>query len=134
MVIDSSVLVAMLCDEPEAEIYETTIEADPVRLISAASFLEASLVIESRYGERGTLELDLLVHHTRAEIIPVDREQAEIGRQAYRRFGKGRHPAGLNFGDCFAYALTRVSGEPLLFQGGDFSRTDIVAVITSPAE
>lgn len=128
MVIDTSALVAMLADEPEAERYEAAVDADPVRLMSAASFLETAIVIENRYGEAGGRELDLWLHRANVDLASVNAEQAELARAAYRRYGKGRHPAGLNFGDCFAYALASISAEPLLFKGADFELTDISAV------
>jgi ribonuclease VapC len=90
-------------------------------------------VIESRKGEAGGRELDLLLYRAAIEIVAVDQDQAEIARIAWRRFGKGRHPAGLNYGDCFAYALARTRQLPLLFQGDDFSRTDIDGVPLLPA-
>lgn len=125
MIIDSSVLIAILCDEPNALIYEEAIERDPVRLLSTANFLETAIVIEARYGPAGGRELDLLLHAAAVELVAVNREQAELARHAYRRFGKGRHKASLNYGDCFSYALSRASGEPLLYQGNDFSLTDV---------
>jgi ribonuclease VapC len=128
MVIDTSALVAMLTDEPEAETFEAAVGADPLRLMSAASVFETAIVIESRYGEPGGRELDLWLHRATVDVVPVDSEQVEVARLAYRRFGKGNHPAGLHYGDCFTYALTRVSGEPLLFKGQDFPLTDITAV------
>jgi len=125
MVLDASALVAILLDEPESAAFRAAVEADPVRLLSTANFLEAAIVLESRFGEPGGRELDLLLHVADVQIVAVDREQAEIARDGYRRFGKGHHAAGLNFGDCFAYALSRVSGEPLLFKGDDFTLTDV---------
>jgi ribonuclease VapC len=129
MVLDTSALIAILCDEPEAPAMEGAIELDPVRLLSAANLVEASIVIEARYGGAGGRELDLLIGKARMEITSVDVETADLARDAYRRYGRGKHPAGLNFGDCFAYALASLRGEPLLFKGDDFSRTDIAAVI-----
>lgn len=129
MVIDTSALVAMLRSEPEADAFEAAVETDPVRLMSTASLLETAIVIESRLGEPGGRELDLWLHRAEVELVPVDTEQAELARRAYRRYGKGRHPAGLNFGDCFGYALSVVSGEPLLFRGDDFALTDVVAAV-----
>lgn len=126
MVIDSSALLAILCDEPEAPAFEAAIAADPVRLLSASSFLETAMVVETRFGEAGGRELDLLIHKAQVEIVAVTAEQAELARHAFRAFGKGRHPAGLNYGDLFAYALSHVSGEPLLYKGQDFAKTDIV--------
>jgi ribonuclease VapC len=128
MVIDTSALVAMFANEPEAAAFEAAVEADATRLMSTASFLEAAILIETRYGEPGGRELDLWIHRAEVSLVPVDTDQVEIARNAYRRFGKGRHPAGLNFADCFAYALVVVSGEPLLFKGDDFSRTDVRGV------
>jgi ribonuclease VapC len=97
-------------------------------MLSAASLLEASIVIESRKGEAGGRELDLLIYRGGIEVVGVDQDQAETARAAWRRFGKGRHPAGLNYGDCFAYALAKSRQLPLLFRGDDFSQTDIDCV------
>lgn len=132
MVIDSSALLAVLLNEENAGRLAQAIEADPQRLLSAANLLEASIVIESRKGEAGGRELDLLLYRAAIEIVAVDQDQAEIARGAWRRFGKGRDRAGLNFGDCFAYALAKSRGQRLLFQGGDFSRTDIEPVPLPP--
>lgn len=129
MVIDTSAIVAILNDEPEAERFESAIEAASIRLMSAATLLEAAIVIEARFGEPGGRELDLALYKAAVEIVPVSRELAEVARAAYRTFGRGRHPAGLNHGDCFSYALAKATGEPLLFKGDDFTRTDIVAVV-----
>ena len=127
MVIDTSALVAIAFNEAEAPALELRIAEDPVRLISAATILEAAMVIETRLGEIGGSELDLWLHKAAVEIVPADANYADCARRAWRRFGKGRHPAGLNFGDCFAYALARLSEEPLLFKGSDFAQTDIQA-------
>ena len=129
MVLDTSAVLVILLNEPEVEAISLAIEEDPVRLLSAASFLEAAMVVESRYGDVGGLELDRLIERVGLDIVPVDVPQARVARQAFRRFGKGRHPAALNFGDCFSYALSQVSGEPLLFKGNDFSKTDLQKVI-----
>jgi ribonuclease VapC len=128
MVIDTSALVAMLSNEPEAQRFEAAVEADRVRLMSAASYLEAAIVIEARFGDAGGRELDLWLHRAAVDLVSVDADQVEVARTAYRRYGKGRHRAGLNFGDCFAYALCKVSGAPLLYKGRDFAHTDIPAV------
>ena len=125
MVIDTSALVAIMLDEPERRSFNERIEADSVRLLSAASFVETALVIETRLGEAGGREFDLLLHRAAVEIVPVDADQAEIARRALRQFGRGRHPAGLNFGDSVAYALAKTRGEPLLFKGSDFALTDV---------
>lgn len=127
MVIDTSAPVAVLFGQPEAEDFAAAIEQDPVRLISAASVLETSLVIESELGEEGGRERDLLLMKSAVETIPFNAEQLTIAREAFRRYGKGRHPAALNYGDCFGYALSEATGEPLLFNGEDFSRTDVAA-------
>jgi ribonuclease VapC len=129
MVLDTSALLALLLDEPEAEELRIAVEEDATRLISAATLLEASIIIEARKGEPGGRELDALIHKADVVVVPVDPEHASEARRAYRRFGRGRHPAGLNFGDLFSYALARVSGEPLLFKGDDFTKTDIGRVI-----
>ena len=127
MVIDTSALVAMLSDEPEAERFEAAVEADSARLMSTASYLETAIVIEARFGEPGGRELDLWLHRAAVNLVAVGADQADIARVAYRTYGKGRHLAGLNFGDCFSYALAKVSGQPLLFKGDDFAQTDIGA-------
>ncbi len=128
MVIDTSAVLALLLDEPEAPELEVALAHDPVRLISAATLLEASMVIEGRLGDAGGRELDLLIHRAAIEVVAFTADQLELARDAFRHFGKGRHRARLNFGDCFSYALSRSSGEPLLFKGKDFAATDVVAV------
>ena len=125
MVIDTSAIVAIFLDEPDAPAYGERIVDDPVRLVSAATLVEAAMVIESHFGDAGGAELDLWLHRTGAEIVAVSAEHADQARRAWRRYGKGRHPAGLNYGDCFSYALAKLTGEPLLFKGDDFSKTDI---------
>ncbi len=125
MVVDTSALLAILQDEPERRGFNEALESADSRLISAATFVEVSIIIESRYGAEGVRDLDLLLERAGLELVPVDVEQARAARAAYSRFGKGRHPAGLNLGDCFSYALARVLGEPLLFKGADFSQTDL---------
>jgi len=126
MVIDTSALMAILNDEPERRHFTELIAAANPRLISAGTLLETGLVLESRKGEHAGRELDLLLHRARFEVVPVDGDQVEIARAAYRRYGKGRHPAGLNFGNCFSYALAKLRAQPLLFKGADFARTDLV--------
>ena len=130
MVLDTSALVAMLSDEADAERFEAAVEGDPVRLMSTASYVETAIVIETRFGEPGGRELDLWLHRAGVDLVDVNGAQADAARVAYRRYGKGRHRAGLNYGDCFSYALARVSGEPLLFKGDDFVHTDIGVVLT----
>jgi len=134
MVIDSSAIIAVLLNEANAAQIAEAIDSGSQRLLSAASLLEASIVIESRKGEAAGRELDLLIYRAAIEVVAVDQDQVEIARIAWRRYGKGRHPAGLNYGDCFSYALARSRGLPLLFQGEDFSRTDIDAIPLLPAQ
>jgi ribonuclease VapC len=129
MVLDTSALLALLLDEPEAEDFRAAVEDDTTRMVSAATLLETALVIEARKGEPGGRELDNLIQKADVVVVPVDAEHVSEARRAYRRFGKGRHAAGLNFGDVFAYALARTAGEPLLFKGEDFAKTDIARVI-----
>jgi ribonuclease VapC len=125
MVIDSSALIAILLGELDSKVFSEAIANASKRLVSAFSALETSIVIESKKGEPGGRELDLLLHKARIEIVPINEEQFELARRAWRDFGKGRHPAGLNIGDCCSYALSKYSGEPLLFKGDDFSKTDV---------
>jgi len=131
MVIDTSALLAILQDEPERRAFNEAIEAADARRLSVVSFVELSIVIDTRFGAAGQRDLDLFLERAGVELVPVDTEQARVARHAYSRFGRGRHAAGLNFGDCFSYALARVLGEPLLFKGDDFSRTDAMAALPS---
>ena len=125
MVLDTSSILAILLGEPEAGIFSEVISKDEKRLISSGTALELMIVIEAKKGEAGGRELDLFLHRAKIDIVPFDNEQAEIARQAWRRYGKSNHPAGLNFGDCVSYALAVISGEALLFKGNDFSQTDV---------
>jgi ribonuclease VapC len=129
MVLDTSALLVLLLDEPEAETFRAAVEEDGTRLVSAATLLETAIVIEARKGEAAGRELDLLIQKAEISVVPVDAEQVAEARRAYRRFGRGRHIAGLDLGDVFAYALARTSGEPLLFKGDDFAKTDIGRVV-----
>ena len=129
MVIDSSALIAILLDEPERSIFRARIDADEIRLASTATLLEASMVVLARFGDDGATELEKLLRIAEVEAAPFTPAQLVIAIEAFRRFGKGRHPAGLNFGDCFSYALAAATGEPLLFKGDDFSQTDIRRVV-----
>lgn len=127
MVIDASALVAFLEGESDGERILHTLLAAERLLISTATVVEAGIVIETRRGESGGRDLDLLMHRLGVEQVPVSGEHADLARAAYRQFGKGHHPARLNFGDCFSYALARATGDPLLFVGDDFAQTDIPA-------
>ena len=132
MVIDSSALIAILETEPEAECLAEAIEQDQVRLISAVSVVETTIVIENRRGKAGVKALNVLMDKIAIEIIPVTAEHATTACQAYHNFGKSKHPAKLNFGDCFSYAAAKLRCEPLLFKGNDFNQTDIVCCIQWP--
>jgi ribonuclease VapC len=125
MVIETSALLAIFLAEPEREHFLELITRAEVRLISAAAVLETGIVLEAKRGDAAGREFDLFLNSARVDIVTVDADQIEIARRAWRRYGKGRHPAALNFGDCFAYALAKSSGEPLLAKGTDFPQTDI---------
>jgi len=126
MVLDTSALLAILLGEPERRTFAESIEAAERRLLSAANFVETSMILESRHGADGVGALDRLLAAAGIEIAAVDAAQAREAREAFRRFGIGRHRAALNFGDCFAYALAKCRSEPLLFKGNDFSETDVL--------
>ncbi len=129
MFLDSSALLAILNREADAQLFEDAIlTVSPCRM-SVANVLESSIAVESRGGAEAGRELDAFLKHAEVEPAPVTAEHVEAARQAWRRFGKGRHPAALTFGDCFAYALAQVAGEPLLFKGEDFVRTDVTAAL-----
>lgn len=128
MVIDTSALLAILLDEPERRSFNEAIEAAGSCLLSVASFVEASLVLESRHGAEGVRELDRFLERAGIEIVGVDARQGLLAREAFSRYGRGRHAAGLSFGDCFPYALARTLSQPLLHKGEDFSRTDVASV------
>ena len=125
MIVDSSAVVAILNREPDAEYYEMAIASAPTCRMSIANALEVSIVVEGRGGAAAGHELDLFLEAARITLAPVTAEHFKAARSAWRRFGKGNHQAALNFGDCFAYALAKATGEPLLFKGGDFIHTDI---------
>jgi ribonuclease VapC len=131
MVIDTSALVAILQDEPERREFNEAIEAAETRVMSTATFVETSIVIESRYGAAGLRALDLLIAKAQVDLVAVDTEQAHVARRAFSQFGKGRHPAGLNYGDCFSYALAKVLSAPLLYKGQDFSQTDVATFVVA---
>jgi ribonuclease VapC len=125
MVIDTSALLAIFLAEPERQGFLDRIIDAESRLISAANALETGIVLEAKRGEAAGREFDLFLVRARFQIVPVNAEQVEIARSAWRKYGKGHHPAALNFGDCFAYALAKSSGEALLAKGADFAQTDI---------
>ena len=124
IVVDTSALVAVVLGEPELAQFSTIMTTNPT-VTCAASITEAALVLEEQYGPDSVGDLRLLLHETAMEIFPVTGELAWDAHEAWRRFGKGRHPAALNYGDCFSYALAKSLGAPLLFKGNDFSQTDV---------
>ena len=127
MIVDTSAIIAILFDEADADRYDRAIVAAPICRMSVANFIEATIVLESREGIGAGHDFDAYLEEAAVELVAVTTEQAQAARQAWRRFGRGNHPAALNFGDCFAYSLAEMSGEPLLFKGEDFARTDIAA-------
>lgn len=134
MVIDSSAILAILQNEPERHAFNVTIAAADQRSLSAASLVELSIVIGARYSADAQTDLDAFLNTAQIEIISVDRGQAELARLAFTQFGKGRHRAALNFGDCFSYALAKWLDQPLLFKGDDFSHTDLLLANPSTTE
>lgn len=132
MIVDTSALLAIAWDEPERAQFQDAIEADPVRLVSAASVLEGAIVMMRRAGRAAASEAVARFHELLGqlglEIEPVSASQITVAEAAYSSFGKGLHPADLNFGDCFAYALAKETGEPILFKGDDFAQTDLLRV------
>ena len=129
MVIDTSAVIACLFSEPECDAFAEAIDADPVRLISMVGFVEASMVLLGRKRAEGLSDLRAFLDDGEIQRVAVDARQADLAVDAFRRFGRGRHPAALNVGDCFAYALAKATGEKLLFKGGDFARTDVASAI-----
>jgi ribonuclease VapC len=126
MIIDTSALVSVLDQEPEAEQIVRTLVSAPERMLSAANLVEAGIVMQARRGDDGARDLDLLLAKLRVDIAEVTASQADIARKAFRRYGRGRHAANLNFGDCFAYALAKDKSARLLFKGNDFGQTDVM--------
>jgi len=125
VIIDSSALVAMMLSEPERQRLELAIANAGSCLISASSYLESSMILISRTGSDAVRDLDLVLLRFSVAVVPFSETQARIARDAFARYGKGHHPAKLNFGDCMAYALARETGEELLFKGTEFAQTDI---------
>lgn len=134
MVLDTSAILSILQSEADADRLIATIETADVLRMSAASVLEASIVLFARYGDFGDRELDLLLHRLRVDVIAVTAEHVELARSGFRRFGKGQHEASLNYGDCFSYALAMSLGEPLLYTGNDFGQTDVTVVLHAPRD
>jgi ribonuclease VapC len=128
MVIDTSAFAAIFFGEPERQEFLAAVTAAGSRLVSAATVLETGIVLEVRQSDAAGREFDLFIVRANVQIVPVDAELADLARSAWRRYGKGRHPAGLNFGDCFSYALAKFSGEPLLAKGTDFASTDVTVL------
>ena len=125
MVIDSSALMAILRREPEEKAFRNAIKLASSRLVSAPTRVEAGIVALGRKGDAGLEQMQALLETLKLDVVPLSDKQAKLAIDAFRSFGKGRHPAGLNFGDCFSYALAKATGEPLLFKGDDFSQTDV---------
>ncbi|MCB2055797.1 MAG: type II toxin-antitoxin system VapC family toxin [Geminicoccaceae bacterium] len=125
IVVDTSVIIAIAFAEVEARRLALVLQRSVARRISAANHLEATMVVEGRKGPMAQGEVDRFLHDAGIEVMPFDRDQLRLAQDCFRRFGRGRHPAGLNFGDCFAYALARAQNAPLLFKGDDFHATDI---------
>ena len=134
MIVDTSALLAILYREPDAPRYEHLIATNPNCRMSVANALEASIVLEARGGAEAGSELDAFLESTDIKLVPLTLQQLVAARRAWRRFGKGNHPAALNFGDCFAYALAATTGESLLYKGDDFARTDIAAALRSDGD
>jgi ribonuclease VapC len=132
MVIDTSAVVAILFAEADHRLYDDAIEAAPIRLVSAVTRVEMSCVIEERKGDAGRAQLERFFALTGAEVVSVTPQHAEIAFGAFRRFGKGRHRAAMNIGDCFSYALAIATDHALLFKGNDFIHTDVRPVLTPP--
>lgn len=130
MVIDTSALIAIFLDEPEHRAFSASIVGSDTRLMSAVSKLEAGMVAIGRHGPPAQSRLERIFEELDITFVPFDEEQADIARDAFARFGKGRHAANLNFGDCAAYALALSTGEPLLCKGTDFHKTDVSVVET----
>jgi ribonuclease VapC len=133
MIIDTSAIIAILRDEPDASVYAHAIEHALQRRISAATFVEAAALIDGSRDPVASRRFDDLLVAAQLTIEPVTEAQARLARAAYRDFGRGSgHPARLNFGDCFSYALAKALGEPLLFKGDDFRHTDVMAAVDAP--
>jgi ribonuclease VapC len=133
MVIDTSAIIAILFEEPEAQWLKAAILKDAVRIMSAASLIESSIVVIRRHGDRGSDKLDNFVLEMQIAVIPVSLPQAELARRAHRQYGRGNHKAALNFGDCFSYALAKIWVQSFLYKGNDFTLTDLVLISPPPS-
>jgi ribonuclease VapC len=131
MVVDTSALLAIYLAESDSSRFEAVLIAAAEPVISAGTLLEAGIVVETRHGKAGAAELDALLGKLGISLVDVDAEQVDAARLAFRKYGKGRHSANLNYGDCFAYALAITRGQPLLLKGGDFSKTDVMDALAS---
>ena len=130
MVIDTSAFLAIFQNEAERKKFNELLESAGSLSISVATFIETSIVLESRYGAEGVRDFDLFLDKASISVLPVDVSQGNVARQAFRQYGKGRHRAGMNFGDCFSYALAKTLAQPLLYKGDDFSLTDVKSALT----
>jgi ribonuclease VapC len=131
MILDTSALIAILRDEPDATSYAKAIASTSIRRISAANYVETAAIIDASRDPIASRRFDDLLREAQVIVDPVTEAQARIAREAYRDFGRGSgHPARLNFGDCFAYALAKATNEPLLFKGADFGHTDVMSAVT----
>lgn len=129
MIVDTSAIIAVLFNEEDAGVYAAALSQADVCRMSAATFVETSILVEAQTRHHGGRQLDAFIRRASVTIEPVTEEHAHLARQAFIDFGKGRHPAGLNYGDCFSYALAKATREPLLFKGNDFSKTDLTAAV-----
>jgi len=131
MILDTSVFLTIFQNEAERRSFIEVIESTGSCSISVATFIETSMAVESRYGAEGIRDLDLFPSKASISVLPVDADQGHLARQAFRQYGKGRHPAGFNYGDCFSYALAKSLAQPLLYKGQNFSQTDIQSAVTA---
>ncbi len=129
MIVDSSAILAIMLQEPDSDAYLDAVMTAPVRRMSVANWLEATMVVDGRGTDNAIARFEEFMDGARIELVPVSLGQATIARRAWRVYGRGNHRARLNYGDCFAYALAKETGEPLLFKGDDFSQTDIESAL-----
>lgn len=129
MIVDASALLAVFLGEPDAEAFESAIAGAEAAAMSPINCMEVFMRLDSVWGEAGTAQLDAMIASFRISLEPVDVAQLALAQSAFRRFGKGRHKAALNMGDCFAYALAKAKGQPILFKGNDFIHTDLESAV-----